>query len=79
MIERAGSRGEIAQPLLLSETEDMQCIVADIKSASYFVFNSISSSIFNLLEWNCAKVTERARVLMCVTEIYALIEYFIPK
>lgn len=46
MIERAKSRGEIAQSLLLSETEDMRRIVADI-DASYFVSNSIGSSIFN--------------------------------
>lgn len=31
MIRRAGSRGEIAQSLLLSETESMSHIVADIK------------------------------------------------
>lgn len=32
MIERAKSRGKIAQSLLLSETEDMRRIVADIKA-----------------------------------------------
>lgn len=49
MIGRAGPRGAITQPLLLSEAEGMRRIVADIEIENCFEIrlDNISSSIFN--------------------------------
>lgn len=41
MIERARSRGEIAQSLLLSETEEMRRIVADIKHELFHILTPL--------------------------------------